>query len=153
VIAVNFRATLEPRGPAAAVVLTDDQVAEIGRGAKTAPVQVTLNGRTFALRIARMRGESLIGLSKAVRAAAGVEPGDEVDVEVVLDTAPREVTPPPALAAALDGDPAARQAFDALAFTHRKEFARWVEEAKREETRDRRVAETLRMLRKGRTRS
>jgi hypothetical protein len=153
VSAVKFRATLEPRGPAAAVVLTDDQVAEIGRGAKTAPVQVTLNGRTFALRIARMRGESLIGLSKAVRAAAGVEPGDEVDVEVVLDMAPREVTPPPALAAALDGDPAARQAFDALAFTHRKEFARWVEEAKREETRDRRVAETLRMLREGRTRS
>jgi hypothetical protein len=151
---MRLRTVLEPRGPAAAVILTDEQVAEIaGGGAKTPPVRVTVNGYTFRGRVARMRGESMIGFSRAVREAAGVEPGQELDFEIVLDDAPREVEVPAALAAALDGDPAAKAAFEALAFTHRKEFARWVEEAKREETRERRVAEALTMLHEGRTRS
>ena len=72
---------------------------------------------------------------------------------VRLDTAPREVEVPEALARALDADPAARAAFEKLAFTHRKEFARWIDEAKREQTRDRRVAQALDMLRAGETRS
>jgi uncharacterized protein YdeI (YjbR/CyaY-like superfamily) len=60
---------------------------------------------------------------------------------------------PEALAAALEGDAEARQRYDALAFTHRKEFARWVAEAKKDETRDRRVAQALELLRAGQTRS
>jgi uncharacterized protein YdeI (YjbR/CyaY-like superfamily) len=67
--------------------------------------------------------------------------------------APREVELPEALAGALAGDPAASAAFDALAYTHRKEYARWVQEAKRDETRQRRVAQALQMLREGKTRS
>ena len=70
-----------------------------------------------------------------------------------LDEAPREVEVPPALAAALDTDPAAKAAFDALAFTHRKEYARWIDEAKRDDTRERRVAQALEMIRAGQTRS
>jgi hypothetical protein len=150
---MRLRTVLEPRGPAAAVILTDEQVAEIGGGKKTAPVRVTVNGHTFPGRIARMGGESMIGFSRAVREAAGVEAGQELDFEIVLDDAPREVEVPPALAQAFEGDPEARARFDALAFTHRKEFARWVQEAKREETRERRVAEALEMIRAGRTRS
>jgi len=141
---------LEARGPAAAVVLTDEQVRALGTEAKTPPVRVTVNGYTFAGRVGRMGGENLIGFSKAVReACGGVQAGDEVEVEIELDEGPREVEVPPALAAALDAEPALRAKFDALAYTHRKEFARAVAEAKREDTRERRVADTLTRLREG----
>jgi len=150
---LTLTTTLEPRGPAAAVVLTDEQVAEIGEGKKAFPVRATINAYTWAGRVSRMGGEFLLGLRREVRSAAGVEAGDEVTVHLVLDEAPREVEMPPALSQALDADPAARSRFDALAFTHRKEFARWIAEAKKDDTRERRVAQALEMLREGRTRS
>jgi Bacteriocin-protection, YdeI or OmpD-Associated/Domain of unknown function (DUF1905) len=148
---LRLHATLEPRGPAAAIVLTDEQVAALGAG-KVPAVRVTANGSTVAARIGRMGGENLLGFSKKLRADLGVEIGDELDVVIALDTGPREVELPPALATALSGDPAAKTAFDALAPSHRKEFARWIDEAKRDETRTSRVEQTLRMLREGRTR-
>src|SRR5579859_5165754 len=101
--------TLQPRGPAAAIILTDEQVQQLGTTAKTPPVRVTVNGYTFAGRVGRMGGENLIGFSKAVReACGGVQAGDEVEVEIELDEGPREVEVPPALAAALDAEPALR---------------------------------------------
>jgi hypothetical protein len=145
--------TLAKRGPAAAVVLDDEQAAAIGEGAKRFPVVATINGYTWRSSVARMGGENLLGLGREVRESAGVEAGDQVEAVIELDQAPREVEVPGALAQALASDPHARAKFDALAFTHRKEFARWIAEAKREETRERRVAEALRMLREGRTRS
>ena len=148
-----FTTTLQERGPAAAVVLTDDQVATIGEGAKRFPVVATVNDHTWRTSVARMGGEFLVGLNKEVRAGAGVTAGDEVAVVLELDTQPRDVDVPPALATALAADPAAKTAYDGLAFTHRKEFARWVAEAKKDETRDRRVAQALEMLHEGRTRS
>jgi Bacteriocin-protection, YdeI or OmpD-Associated/Domain of unknown function (DUF1905) len=144
---------LEPRGPAAAFILTDDQVQTVGEGAKRFPVLAAINGQTLRLTVARMRGEYLLGLSKANREAAGVQAGDTVTFDLALDAAPREVTTPAALAQALAADPGAQDAFDRLAFTHRKEFARWIEEAKRDETRERRVATTIEMLHAGQTRS
>ena len=95
-----------------------------------------------------MGGEFLLGLNREVRTAAGVEVGDEVTVTIALDEAPREVEVPSALAHALETDAAAKAAFDGLAFTHRKEFARWIAEAKKDDTRDRRVAQALQMLRR-----
>jgi uncharacterized protein YdeI (YjbR/CyaY-like superfamily) len=92
-------------------------------------------------------------LSREVRDSAGVEAGDTVDVAIELDTMPREADVPEKLAGALAADPAAKAAFESLAFTHRKEYARWVADAKREETRDRRVTQTIQMLREGKTRS
>jgi hypothetical protein len=148
---LRLRATLEPRGPAAAIVLTDEQVAALG-GGKAPAVRVTANGATVAARIGRMGGENLLGFSKKLRADLGVEIGDVVDVAIVLDAAPREVEVPPALVVALGEDPAAKAAFDALAPSYRKELARWIDEAKRDETRSARVERTLRMLREGRTR-
>jgi hypothetical protein len=148
---LRLRATLEPRGPAGAIVLTDEQVAAFGAG-KAFAVRVTANGATVAARVARMGGENLLGFSKKLRADLGVEIGDAVDVIIALDAAPREVEVPPALAAALAGDATAKAAFDALAPSHRKEFARWIDEAKREETRNSRVEQALVMLREGRTR-
>jgi hypothetical protein len=149
----RFTATLVPRGPAAAVVLDDENVAAVGEGAKRFPVVATVNGYTWRTTVTRMRGESLLGLNRAVRQEAGVEAGDTVDVRLELDTAPREVEVPQALTDALAEDPAARAALDRLSYTHRKEYARWIAEAKRDETRKRRVAQALEMLRQGKTRT
>jgi hypothetical protein len=149
---IRFTATLVRRGPAAAVVLDDEQVAAVGEGAKRFPVLATVNGYAWRTSVTRMGGEFLVGLSRAVRAAAGVEAGETVDVVIELDTTEREVEVPAALTAALADDPQARAAFDALAFSHRKEFARWIAEAKREETREGRVAKAVEMLREGKTR-
>lgn len=141
--------TLVPRGPAAAVVLDDDQVAAVGEGAKRFPVRATVNGHSWRTTVAPMHGEFLVGLSREVRTAAGVEAGDAVEVVIELDTEPRELEVPEALASALGADGNARAAFDALSFTHRKEYARWITEAKRPETRDRRVTQALERLRLG----
>jgi uncharacterized protein YdeI (YjbR/CyaY-like superfamily) len=100
-----------------------------------------------------MGGEFLLGLNKEVRQAAGVQAGDEVDVAVELDAAPREVEVPEALATALAADPEASATFDRMAFTHRKEYARWVAGAKQEQTRQRRVQQALEMIRAGKTRT
>ncbi|HWC85347.1 MAG TPA: YdeI/OmpD-associated family protein [Solirubrobacteraceae bacterium] len=146
---LRVTATLVPRGPAAAVVLDDEQVSAVGEGAKRFHVQATVNGYTWRTTVTRMRGEFLLGLGRAVREEAGVEAGDTVEVELALDLAPREVEVPPALANALAADAPASAAFDALAFSHRKEYARWIGEAKRDDTRERRVAQALEKIREG----
>jgi hypothetical protein len=133
------------------VVLDDEQVATVGEGAKRFPVVATVNGHSWRTTVARMGGEFLVGLNRAVREAAGVEAGDTVDAGIELDSAPREVDVPDVLATALAADPTALAAFDTLAYTHRKEYARWVAEAKREDTRHRRVGQALEMLRAGKT--
>ena len=150
---IRLTATLVARGPAAAVVLDDDQVAAVGEGAKRFPVQATINGYSWRTTVTRMRGEFLLGLSRAVRDGAGVEAGETVQVALELDTAAREVDVPEALTSALARDPIASAAFDGLAYTHRKEYARWIAEAKRDETREKRIAQAMQMLRDGTTRS
>ena len=148
---LELTTTLLARGPAAAIVLDDEQAAAIGEGAKRFPVRATVNGHSWRTSVARMGGENLLGLNREVRQAAGVEAGDTVEVLIELDSEPREVEVPAALASALAADPPAKQAFDGLAFTHRKEYARWVAEAKRDETRERRVQRALELLRAGQT--
>ncbi len=113
----------------------------------------TVNGYTWRTSVARMGGESLVGLNREVRERAGVQAGDEAEVTIELDQAPREVDVPEALAGALAADPEAAASFGRMAFTHRKEFARWIAGAKRDETRQRRVAQALEMIRSGKTRS
>jgi hypothetical protein len=151
--AIKLRGELVARGPAAAFILDDDQVATVGEGAKRFPVVATVNGYTWRTSVARMRGEFMVGLSREVREGAGVQAGDTVTLELSLDSEPRTVEVPPALAEALDDDPQAKAAFEGMAFTHRKEYARWIDEAKKEETRARRVAQAVQMIRTGRTRS
>lgn len=129
---------LEPFGPATAIELTDAQVDELG-GGKRAAVVVGIGDRTARVRLAVMDGRNVIGLSKAVRAQLGVDIGDDVDATIDLDTAEREVKVPDDLATALT-DAGARAAFDALSYSRRKEIARGVVEAKRPETRERRIA-------------
>ncbi len=151
--ALRWTTTLQARGPAAAVILDDEQAAAIGEGAKRFPVAATANGHTWRTTVTRMGGEFLLGLNREVRTAVGAEAGDVVDVAVELDTAPREVEVPEALAAALAADSAAADAFASLAYSHRKEYARWVAEAKRDDTRARRVAQAVEKIRTGKPRT
>ncbi len=134
------------------MVLDDGQVAAVGEGAKRFPVRATVNGYTWRTSVTRMRGEFLLGLNREVRTGAGVEAGDIVEVALELDGDQRDVDVPVALAEALARDPGAQSAFDGMAYTHRKEYARWIAEAKRDETREKRVSQAIQMLRDGRTR-
>lgn len=92
---IAITAELVARGPAAAFMLDDEQVATLGEGAKRFPVAATINGHTLRLSVARMGGEFLVGLSRANREAAGVQAGDTVQLTLELDAAPREVGYPP----------------------------------------------------------
>ncbi len=143
---LRLHTVLIGRGPAAAIVLSDEQVASLGAG-KAFPVIVELPGRSIRLRLARMGGENMIGFSKASRAEAGVEIGEELDVVIRVDTAEREIEIPAPLADALATDAAAKAAFEALAPSKRKEIARQIAEAKGEDTRARRLEKALASLR------
>lgn len=138
---LHIRTVLVPFGPATAIELTDQQVEELG-GGKRAAVTVSIGGRTARLRLGVMNGKNLIGLSKAARAELGVDFGDEVDATVSLDTGERQVEVPDDLASALDAA-GARAGFDALSYTRRKELARGVTDAKRPDTRQRRIEAAL----------
>jgi hypothetical protein len=118
-------------------------------GKARAPVRGRVNGVEFRTTIAVYSGVSLVGFNKGLRDQAGIEIGDEVSVELERDDEPREVDAPPVLAHALAGDPAAAAAFDALSYTHRREYAEWIAQAKRDETRERRATKALEMLKAG----
>ena len=138
---------LDRRG-ACSFIVPEDVVEWLGAG-KQPPVNVTINGYPYRTRISVYDGASFVMLRKDVQAGAGVGPGDRATVTVELDEAPREVDVPPDLARALNRDRAAQAAFDKLSYTHRKEYTRWITEAKREETRKRRVERAADMLRRG----
>ena len=144
---MDFRTTVVQSGrTATGLQVPDDVVAALG-GGKRPPVTVTLGGYGYRTTIAPMGGAFWIPLAAEHREAAGLVAGQEVDVRVELDTAPRETPLPEDLAAALDED--ARAFFDGLAPSHRKEWVRWVEEAKKPETRAARIAKTAESLRAG----
>jgi hypothetical protein len=109
---IRLTTTLVQRCPAAAVVLDDGQVAAVGEGAKRFSVLATVNGYSWRTTVTPMQGEFLLGLNRAVRESAGVQAGDAAEVAIELDTAPRAVEVPEALANALATDPAASAAFE-----------------------------------------
>ena len=118
-------------------------------GAARSPVRGSINGTPFRSRLAVYGGVTYLGLNKELRTAAGIDVGSNISVEMELDDAPRDVEVPDALARALQRDDGARAAFDELSFTHRKEYATWIAGAKREDTRQRRAAKAVDMLRDG----
>jgi hypothetical protein len=124
----------------------DDVVEQLGAG-KRPPVQVTVGGYTYRTTVAPMGGAYWVPLAAEHREAAGVAAEQEVDVRIELDTAPREVVLPEDLANAMDD--AARSTYDRLAYSHQKEWVRWVEEAKKPETRATRIEKTVASLREG----
>jgi uncharacterized protein YdeI (YjbR/CyaY-like superfamily) len=97
-----------------------------------------------------MDGRFMLPVSADVRAAAGVAAGEEVDVDVELDTSPREVSVPPDLAAALDADADARRVFDGLSYSNKRRIVMPIEDAKAPETRQRRIDKAVDALRQGR---
>jgi len=145
---MRFESTVELGGKTATGIPVPDAVIEALGSSKRPPVTITINGHTYRTTAVRMGGQFYVPLNAENRAAAGVAAGEDITVDIEPDTAPREVTVPDDLAAAMDDD--ARAAYDGLSFTHRKEWVRWVEEAKKPETRATRIEKTVTGLREGR---
>lgn len=120
-------------------------VAALGSGRRPAVV-VSVNGFTYRSTIAVLGGVSMIALSAENRAGAGVAAGDEVEVEVELDTAPREVDVPADLAEALDAVAVARAAFEALSYSGQRQHTLSVDGAKTDATRRRRIEKAVATL-------
>jgi hypothetical protein len=140
---MKFRATVELGGKTATgIEVPEDVVAALGSGNRPA-VTITVGGHCYRTTVSRMGGRFLVPLSAENRAAAGVAAGDETD------TTPREVEVPADLAKALAADDAAKTTFDGLSYTHRKEWVRWVDDAKKADTRATRLAKTVESLRTG----
>lgn len=121
-------------------------VAALG-SAKRPAVRVTVGGHTYQTTVAPMGGRFMVALSAENRTAAMVAAGDEVEVEIALDIEPRVLEVPADLAAALDSEPAARRAFDALSYSNRRRYVLDVDGAKTAETRQRRIAKAVTDLR------
>lgn len=149
---MRFRTTIEQGGKTATGIrVPDTVVAALGSGKRPA-VRVTINGFTYRSTVAVMGGVFMIGVSAENRAGAGVAGGDEVDVDLELDTAPREVNVPADFAAALDAEPEARRAFDGLSHSNRSWHVLSIDGAKSDETRRRRIDKSIGALREGRIR-
>jgi hypothetical protein len=142
---VRFSAPLEEANGGGRWVEVPPDVAAAFPG-KRPPVRALVNGHEYRSRLSVYGGRSYLGLRADIRRDAGIELGDVLDIELALDDQPRVVKEPPEFAAALAGSAEARQRYDPLSFTHRREYARWVGEAKRQETRDRRAARSVAML-------
>ena len=147
---MRFRATIESNGRTATGIPVPDEVVDALAEGKRPPVVITVGAHSYQTTVARMGGRFLVPLNAENRKAAAVAAGDEVDVGIELDAAPREVEVPDDLRAALAADEVARANFESQAYSHRKEWVRWIEEAKKPETRARRVEGTVESLRAGR---
>lgn len=137
----TFHTTLLSLGNNVGIQVPEEVVEGFGAG-KRVPVTVTVNGYSYPSTIAVMGGRYLIPVSAAIRAAASVAGGDELDVTLDHDPAPRVVEVPDDFASALDAAEL-RTAFDALSPSRRKEQVRAIEEAKTAQTRERRIAAAI----------
>src|SRR5919197_2328470 len=132
---MRFRATILLAGKTATGIRVPDEVVAALGPSRRPPVRVTINGHTYRSTVARMGGEYLLGVSAENREGAGVAAGDEVDVDLELDTEPRGLAVPADLAGALDQDADARRAFDGLSYSRKQRLVLPVEQAKTPETR------------------
>lgn len=118
-------------------------------GARRVKVAVTFDGEPYRGSIVPMGGEFLLGLTKAVRQVIGKGPGDTVAVVLRRDEEPRIVTLGDDARAALDADEAARAAFDKMSYSHQRQYQLWIDEAKTEATRAKRIQGMLERVRRG----
>lgn len=149
---MKFPTTIELGGKTATGFRVPDSVVEALGAGKRPAVTVRIGDHTYRSTVAVMDGVFMLPLSAENRAAAGVAAGDEVEVEVALDTAPRVMAVPDDLAAALDAEPAARRTFDGLSYSLQRFHVESVTGAKTDETRQRRIAKSVATLREGRSR-
>jgi uncharacterized protein YdeI (YjbR/CyaY-like superfamily) len=143
---LRYIAAVIPSGNATAVEIPDEVMEALGPQARP-PIAITIKGHTWRSRVALMRGQRLVGISAANRAAAGIAEGELVEVDLELDDAPREVTEPPDLAGALNEDPKARAAFDLLPFGLRRKHVADIDQAKTLEVRQRRIQKLVATMR------
>ena len=149
---MRFRTAVLLSGKTATGIRVPPEVIEqLGAGRKP-PVRVTIGGHTFRTTVAPRGDRYLVGINAQNREGAGVSAGDEVDVDIELDTAPREVAVPGDLAEALAAAPEARLFFDGLTPSQQRWYVEPIEQAKKPETRGRRVEKAIAMLREGRKR-
>jgi hypothetical protein len=149
---MRFRTTLRQEGrTATGFEVPAEVVAALGTG-KRPPVRVTINGYTYRSTVAAYGEVFMLPLAAEHRTAAGVAAGDDLDVEVELDEAPRVVVVPDDLAAALAGDPAAQATWDTLSYSNKRWHVLNVEGTKNVDTRRRRIEKALTALREGRVR-
>ncbi len=151
-MSVRFKTTVLQTGRTAmGFEIPASAVEALGAG-KRPPVTVTINGYTYRNTIAVRGGAFMIGVSSEHRGPAKVKAGDEVEVELALDTAPREIAVPPELQAALDADPAAKATFDGLSYSNKSWHTLQVTGTSNPETRARRIEKSIAALREGRIR-
>jgi bacteriocin resistance YdeI/OmpD-like protein/uncharacterized protein DUF1905 len=147
---MRFHATVLLSGRTATGIPVPPAVVEGLGGSRRPAVRVTIGDHTYRSTVAPMGGRFMLPVSAEVRQLAGVVAGDDVDVDIELDTEPREVTVPPDLVEALDGDAAARRFFDGLSYSNRQRLVLSIDQAKTPETRQRRIARAVSTLREGR---
>ena len=149
---MRFRTTLRLEGKTATgFEVPADVVESLGKG-KRPPVRVTINGYTYRSTVAPYTEAYMLPLAAEHREAAGVKAGDEIEVELELDTAPREVRVPEDFAAALAANPAAKAFFEGVSYSNQSWHVLSIEGAKTAETRERRIAKSVAMLSEGRAR-
>ncbi|BCB77804.1 hypothetical protein GCM10022251_38710 [Phytohabitans flavus] len=149
---MRFRAELQATGGTTAGFEVPEELVDALGGGRHPKVAVTVKGHRFRTSIARMGDRYLLGVSAERRQAAGVQAGDVLDIEVEIDTAPREVEMPDDLAAALASDPAAKAFWDTLSYSKQLWHVTQVTSAKKADTRASRVAKSVAMLREQRAR-
>ena len=149
---MRFRTAILQSGATATGIRVPDEVVESLGAGRRPPVNVTINGVTYRNTIAVMGGEYMVGVSAENRAATGVKGGDEVDVDIELDTAPRVLELPPDFAAALEAEPTAADTFERLSPSMKGYHVTQVTGAKTDETRQRRIAKSVAALAEGRPR-
>ncbi len=147
---MRFRTTIELGGKTATGIRVPDEVVASLGSSKRPAVHVTINGYTYRSTVASMGGRFMLPVSAENRAGAGVAAGDEVDVDIHLDTEPRAITVPPDVADALGRDADARRHFDGLSYSNKRRVLLSIEGAKTAETRQRRIATAVSLLREGR---
>lgn len=149
---MKFRATIvTAAGKSATGIEVPAKVVE-GLGTSKKPkVHVTIKGFSYRSSIAVMGGKFMLPVSAAVRESAGVAGGDPVEVELALDTEPREVAVPDDFAAALEKSPAAKRAFEGMPYSHQLRHVLAIEAAKAAETRARRIEKAIAMLLEGKS--
>jgi len=143
---MRFRVLIEAAGKTAAGIEVPPEVVAALGATKRPPVRVTFNGYTYRSTVAVLGGRFMVGVSNEVRDRAGVAAGDEVEVEMELDTAPREVAVPEELERELARDQVARAAFDALSYSRKRLVVDPIANAKTAETRDRNLTKAMTAL-------
>ena len=147
---MRFSAIVQLSGKTATGIPVPEEVVESLGAGKRPPLRVTINGYTYRTTLATVGGQYMFGVSAEVRESAGVAAGDQVDVDIELDTQPREVSVPPDFAEALDEYSDARRFFDGLSYSNKQRFVLPIEQAKSDETRRRRIEKAVSSLREGR---